>query len=239
MSSKKKTEKEFNRFSEKELLKVSSEVCNVSPQNIILIGGGTILSELIEYRRLRERSDDLDFIANDTGFGDASNFYDLRPASSMIPQATSECYATFVDGIFVGIFYNQIKGYDIPPGIYRKSLVKETSQGIVYVTPPEFNIALKIRRGASKGKIYGKDGLDFASICISMSRQNQEFDVDTFSNYMQSGVCESCRLPVGKGCIDYLETGVTNLPKNLRNIYLETTERCKTSIRNLCRHNNY
>src|SRR3989338_4471857 len=101
----KEQRKPINRFSEEQLLHVASAITSASPGNILLLGGGAALSEIAGYQRLRGRSDDLDFVANDQGLEALARQHDMRPW-----HVEGTGYATFMDDVFVGVFHPTVRG---------------------------------------------------------------------------------------------------------------------------------
>lgn len=141
---------------------------------------------------------------------------------------------TYLNGIWVCIFINSIRGYTIGPEIYDAAAQVVTSEGPLHTIPPELNIALKIRRGLSNGHIYRKDGCDFASVTIGLDRKGRCFDHAQFSRYMNAGVCDTCTLSSPYECIDELEKGKSNLARTYFPILEQTTERCRKGLEGIC-----
>ena len=232
------TGKKMNKFTEEEILSVASTVCSISPGNILLIGGGIILPQIIGYKRLRPRSDDLDFITNDEDISRALEQYDLQlePASRH-PGMHGVSQYTYLDGILVAIFHNQIRGYDIPSIIYEGAMVRQTSKGTIQTITPELNMALKIRRGASRidrPHIYAKDGHDFASMVVSGYLSGEKFDIEKWLEYMDSGVCNSCNLTGSTECMDQLAVGERNLESRYRELFRNTLNGCRDRVSMYC-----
>jgi len=232
------TGKKMNRFTEEEILSVASTVCSISPGNILLIGGGIILPQIIGYKRLRPRSDDLDFIANDKGISRALDQYDLQlePASRH-PEMHGVSQYTYLDGILVAISHNRIRGYEIPPMVHEEAMVRQTSQGTIHTITFELNTALKIRRGVSKTDrphVYAKDGCDFASMVVSGYLSGEEFDIEKWFGYMDSGVCDSCNLTGSTKCMDQLAVGERNLESRYRDLFRNTLNECRNRVSEYC-----
>ncbi|MFH1307935.1 MAG: hypothetical protein ABIH72_03715 [archaeon] len=223
----------LNKFSASELLRLASSICNLSSGNILMIGGGMVLPEVIGYKRLRQRSDDLDFVVNNQGLQKLSKIYEIKPASLIIPNIGEGSYYSVKDGITIALFHDGVKGYDISKEVFAEGLEVKTSQGVVNTIPHELNIALKIRRGASKTHIYSKDALDFASTIVGLSLNGPGFDYENWARYMSQGVCTSCNLTRGN-CIESLEEGVKNLEKKYRATVSNAASHCKEYTKEIC-----
>lgn len=227
--------KKMNNFTEDELLDASSRICNSSPGNVLLIGGGTVLPGIIHFQRLRGRSDDLDFITNDEGFEALSSEYILNPAKNMGIN-DEECYYMYADRILVSFFYNHIRGLNIPEEAYQDCLVSHTTHGDIYTIRPELNIAFKLRRGMSKGHIYTKDGFDYASIISGLNADGMEFDSEALAEYLHAYGCESCIFSSKASCIHELEKGSSNLGKQYRDYFSNVSAKCVDAVSKYCRN---
>lgn len=221
--------KQQNKFSEERLLKTASDVCALSVGDILVIGGGTVLQEIAGYKRLRNTSRDLDFITNENGLAELLNTYEFGVERGTI--------YTYADDVLIAFFHNHIRGYHIPDHIFENHIISKTSQGDVYMIQPELNIALKIRRGASKEEnphVYGKDGLDFATIVTGMYLRGDGFDTSVWRGYMESGVCNSCNLNEYTECMDVLEKGKVNLKKRYREPFDNVVSECRDAAQHFC-----
>jgi hypothetical protein len=219
----------FNRFSEAHLLKVASSVCLNSPGEIVLIGGGAVLPEITGFQRLRSRSDDLDFIAREAV---------ILPENTSwikIPEGKGPGLYSYIEGVSIAVFFSQIRGYELPEAAFESALEISTSQGRLYAVRPELNMALKIRRGASRGHIFAKDGLDFAAINSGLELRGEPFDARAFSGYMAAGVCDACRLQSSLECLAELEKGKGNLRRSMVPAYEQTVYDCREQIEQLCK----
>ncbi|HVY01323.1 MAG TPA: hypothetical protein VHA12_00985 [Candidatus Nanoarchaeia archaeon] len=217
---------------EEDLLRVASFVCRHSPGNILLIGGGCVLSETAGFRRLRGLSDDLDFIVNDEGLDAVKIPLNLGDAFKN-GQLASGGNVNYVNDILVGFFYREIKGWKIPEKVFAKPRVQNTSFGEVYMIPAELNLALKVRRGASredKPHIYGKDSVDSASIITGMRRRGESFDVNLFLQYLTHGVCVDCKLSGYLECINHLKVGGNQLFGMDREKYKDFIDSCRVGL---------
>jgi len=233
MSHKLRSRKALNRFSEEQVAKVASHVCSASPGNILLIGGGAVLPQITGSKRLRSRSDDLDFIADDRGLEVAYPIFGMRPAKDIGMEGFHFAY---VNEILVAVFNSEIKGYRIPDEAYSGALAKKTEHGTIYLAQPELNIALKIRRGSSKGKMYGKDGLDFAAICAGLESERTELDLDLLAFYMQGGVCQSCLLAEETECMKLMYLQVQKAGKTYNAECRRGAERCGKKLSETCKY---
>ncbi|PIN93450.1 hypothetical protein COU54_02925 [Candidatus Pacearchaeota archaeon CG10_big_fil_rev_8_21_14_0_10_31_24] len=215
------------KTTESELLKIAHFVCKYSPGNILLIGGGNVLQETAGYRRMRNLSDDLDFIINDEGFSSVNEHLNLRRHYKNGSLADGD--VAYVNDILIGLFYKNIKGYEIPVSVFESPRINYTSAGVIYSIPEELNVALKIRRGSSRKmdpKIYGKDSLDFASIHAGMDLVGNKFNVKDLVNNMTKGVCQSCCLSSKLECFRQIKQSSKQLRGELKTNYLNTIDRC-------------
>lgn|SRR3989338_317787 len=228
-----KRRKPINRFSEAQLLHIASDITSVSPGNILLLGGGAVLSEIAGYQRLRGRSDDLDFIANEAGLEALLQQYNIKPW-----PVENVGYFTVVDDVLVGVFYPTIRGLVMEQSIYDASVIRTTSQGQIHTVPAELNLALKIRRGASKNPpaIYGKDGIDAATLVTGLRVLNSPFDPPSFRATMEL-VCQSCRLEEPLACLDAIERhGSKQLPQKERPYFEEVIGSCRRELAQQCKY---
>ena len=224
-----------NQFSEAELLDLASYVCNLSPENIFLIGGGLILPEIVGYKRLRFRSCDLDFIATEDGIDDALEKHEFESAA-FYGFNEVDGYATYMRDVFIALSTLNLRGYEVPQSFEVRK--HETSQGVVYSIPHELNLAMKIRRGVSKGHIYGKDGLDFASTVTGLHLDDKTLDVQEMCGYMNAGVCESCQLTSNLKCTDLLKMhGTHNISKDYRQLVGDTADKITEEMEAYCKKN--
>ena len=232
----KRTRQSFNRFSEKHLLQVAVEICNCSPGNILLIGGGAVLPEITGFKRLRPRSNDLDFIVNSAGKVSLDSSYDLDNSDSLLLFGDPSIKFIYIREVLIGLFIKHLRGYQLQEQDYKDALVINTNQGNIHTIRPELNLALKIRRGAVNNHVYAKDGLDLASIIAGMQKKGEKFDLERFSRYMQRGVCEDCQLGSNQKCFDQLQSGEHNLKAEYRLNFYETLNRCRKEARLYCKH---
>ena len=224
---------DLNKFSEAHILKIASDICNISPSNILLIGGGMVLPEITGFKRLRARSNDLDFIVNGRGFSDALNSEMFQERNFV---ENGRIVYTSVNGMTVALFVNGVRGYDIPREIYEFPIVKKTSLGIIYHIPWELNTALKIRRGLTKGHIYAKDAQDLASMVMGGEVNGNSFNVTALKGYMQNGVCDSCGLGSYLKCLEQLRQGTDNLRERERPAVLSVIDVCGSEFGEVCKY---
>ncbi|HBT60146.1 MAG TPA: hypothetical protein DEB40_00160, partial [Elusimicrobia bacterium] len=95
---------------------------------VLLIGGGAVLPQITGSKRLRSRSDDLDFIADDRGLEVAYPIFGMRPAKDIGMEGFHFAY---VNEILVAVFNSEIKGYRIPDEAYSGALAKKTEHGTI------------------------------------------------------------------------------------------------------------
>lgn len=212
---------------------MASTITSASPGNILLLGGGAALSEIAGYQRLRGRSDDLDFIANDQGLEALARQHDMKPW-----HVEGTGYATFVSDVFVCVFHPTVHGLVVDASVYLAAIVRQTGQGPVHTVPVETNLAMKIRRGASRDQphIYGKDGIDAATMVTGLRVLNTPFDHASFGAAMQR-TCESCRLGEPLACLDAIERyGSQQLPRKERPYFEGVVAICKRELEQQCRY---
>ena len=90
---------------------------------------------------------------------------------------------------------------------------------------------LKINRGISKkGEIYGKDGLDFASVVIGKDLSGQDFNSQIFAEHLAENVCPKCPME-SLEYLNQLERGVNNLPSEHRETYIKKLNQCRDSLK--------
>ncbi|MBI2663038.1 hypothetical protein HYX15_00725 [Candidatus Woesearchaeota archaeon] len=220
-----------NRFTEEHLLGVASKLCIVSPRNILLIGGTLVLPSVSGYKRLRLRSEDIDCISNDEGLNHLQEKgFNLRYLDNL------GCYQTKVSGVLIAFFHNHIREYPLTSEIFQRAEEKRTFYGSIYAVPPELNIALKIRRGIKKGKIYGKDGLDLASTSAGMRNSGRDFSPEELRYYLSNGICAECELGEHLKCMNELEKAVHNVPSEDKEFFRGKISECKGSLSSLCYH---
>ena len=213
--------------SEEELLSIAGRMCQVSPRNILLLGGGMIFPSIIGFKKLRLRSKDLDFVVNDRGLADLNNSVDL----SRDFYENLGCFHFYEGDVLLAFFHSNVRGYDIPREVYVNPFVGKDKD--IFTVPPEMNIALKIRRGSMKHHVYGKDAQDFASTILGL-RGNGGFDYNLWKECMIHGVCSSCKLPKGEFCMDTLEMGVKNLRTRYVPDFLEAVKNCGDLASDFC-----
>jgi len=224
------------KLDENQLLKIAHFMCKLSPKNILLIGGGNVMTQTAGYKRMRDLSDDLDFITNDEGIAEVRRFFDLKKHYHNGTRSDGE--VSYVNGIVVMFFYEHIKGWKIPESAFESYVVNCTSAGQIYSVPPELNIALKIRRGSSKSPdphIYGKDALDFATIHAGMTLGGKKFNAGDFARNMSCGVCQSCNLLSKTDCLRQLSVSSYQLQGKLREEYESTIRNCSSELERHCR----
>jgi hypothetical protein len=222
---------------EDELIRIAQFVCSYSPGNILLIGGGCVLSETAGYRRMRGLSDDLDFIANEEGLEAVK--MPLNVGTNYKNGKPSDCRnVTYINDVLIGFFEKEIRGWKIPEEVFQRPRTVQTAAGeTIYMIPAELNIALKIRRGASrtdKPRIYGKDALDAASIFLGMEKNSESFDQKAFISYLLQGVCADCRLSEHKGCLMALRDSESQLFGSDRIRYGKFMTNCASSLGTAC-----
>jgi hypothetical protein len=225
-----------NNFSEEHILGVASKLCAISPGNILLIGGALALPEVAGYKRLRNRSDDIDCVVSDAGLEQITEMLNLRRECELKPTQGEGCYFTYIRGMMVAFFQGDLRGYVLTPDIFDKSLRRSTTRGDVHIVRPELNIALKIRRGISKGKIYGKDGKDFATIVLGMEKKGEHFSAVMLKNYLSRGVCHECNLGASLSCLRTFEKYSEAVPKSERPTFARIAGECTQSLGDQCRY---
>lgn len=221
--------------SEDQLLRVARFVCAYSPGNILLIGGGCVLSETAGFRRLRGLSDDLDFIVNDEGLDAVKVPLNLGDTFKN-GEIASGGNVNYVNDISVGFFHKEIKGWKIPESVFERPKAQSTSFGIVYMIPAELNLALKIRRGASREEnphIYGKDALDAATTITGMRKRGESFNVSLFLQYLTQGVCADCKLLGYIECMNSFRRSENQLFGEDRERYSEFVSGCDSSLKSI------
>jgi len=223
-----------NNFSEHQILRVASKVCSISPGDILLIGGALALPEVAGYKRLRNRSDDVDCVVSDAGLEQITEMLSLRRECEIKPTKGEGCYFAQMDGMTVAFFHRDLRGYALTPDMFEESLIRKTTHGTVSIIRPELNIALKIRRGISKGKIYGKDGKDFATIALGMERQGEHFSAERLREYLARGVCQICNFGVPVHCMKTFEKYIMDIPKPDRAVFMPIVNECKISLESQC-----
>ena len=228
--------KQMNRFSEEHLLGVASLICMISGGDILLIGGGVALPKIAGYKKLRPRSEDLDFITNPTGMGRLLQTYEFVPEHTFgIPKVDGGSRVTYVNDVPVAVFESQVRGYHLPRKVFKDANIRETSGGPVYVAPIELNTALKVRRGLSRGHIYTKDALDFATMAVGAYLMGGKFDAEKWAQYMKGGVCDVCCFDGDAECVGYLAAGAKNLDRRYRPVFEQTCRDCRDAIYDFCR----
>ncbi len=222
---------------ENELLKIAGFVCRYSPGNILLIGGGCVLSETAGYRRLRCTSDDLDFIVNDEGLSSVRNSLNIHK-SEINGEKHDGCSTTHINEVLIGLFHGHIRGWRIPDELFCNPKSVHTSGGEVYVIPAELNVALKIRRGASKTDnphVYGKDALDTASMYLGMINRMEKFDSDYLISNLLNGVCSDCNLSGHNACMHSLRRSESQVFDSDRLEYSRFMDECSSCVGKICR----
>src|SRR3989338_3442937 len=221
---------------EQDLLKIANFVCNYAPGQILLIGGGCVLHETAGYPRMRNTSDDLDFSASTEGIAAIEQPLCLN-RTYRDGTMTAGARVAYVDDILLGFFHKEIRGWEIPSNIFKHPRVQRASAGDIYMIPAELNVALKIRRGASRLEnphIYGKDALDFASIHSGIYASGGVFDSEIFAAHMSHGVCRSCNLLSNRACIQCVKKAEAQLPASARKAYAQTLEKCASLLEHCC-----
>ena len=215
-----------NPSGERELLRIASYYCGLLPGSILAIGGTLTLPEVSGYKRMRLRSNDVDFIVTDLGLECL-----LTEGDVVDLGFGKDVYGVMADDVIAAFFHNNIKGYEIPGRAFSESVRRETSEGTIYTISGEMNTALKLRRGISaKGRIYGKDALDTASTFTGMRLQGEEFGYVSFADYMTNGTCDACTLSSPFECIRGLESGVNHLPDEHKEDYVQFLKRCTDTL---------
>ncbi len=212
---------------EEKLLNLAEKVCGFSPKNILLIGGGMISPSIVGFKKFRPHSNDLDFVVNDKGFDALFNSVNLKVKESK----DWKCFYSYDDDVLLAFFHSDIRGYEIPGQVYENPFIAPGRE--IFSVPPEMNIALKVRRGATRNHIYGKDAQDFASTILGLSG-NGGFDYGLWKECMVHGVCSSCRLPRGEFCIDALEKGFKHVRKRYMADFLESVKHCRDLAEDFC-----
>ena len=216
---------------EKTLLEIASHYSNLSPHNILVIGGTLTLPEISGYKRMRSRSRDVDFIVNDLGLEAILSSEPTKREEDFNPLVNGGAYITEKNELYAAFFHNEIRGYVIPEEIFSSGIPRETSVGTIYTIPEELNLALKIRRGVhSKGKIYGKDVLDAASMIIGMEMSGREFDAEAFAGYTVNGTCRDASLNQLLGYVSRFMDAVNNIGKEHVETYVSKISECAAYV---------
>ena len=216
---------------ESDLLYVANYYSTLSEGNVLAIGGTLTLPEISGYKRLRSRSGDVDFVVNDEGLEALLSTGPTKREEDFVPGVDGGAYITEKNGIFAAFFHNGIRGYAITGEDFPRAIRRETSAGPVYTISHELNLALKVRRGIhKKGQIYGKDVLDAASTLIGMELTGQDFDAETFADYL-IGACRGSSLVQILGYVSrFADAAVSNVSKEHVKPYLAKLSECAAYV---------
>lgn len=154
----------------KDLLQASAELYRLSGFDTIVIGGHTILPQLLGYREMRKRSGDIDSVGTETGIRllilSRNCYTDMHYGISEDELFLEK------DGMPLGVSLNKIHDWQVPLHFRESSIVFEVPEiGPIRVGAPEYQITLKLRRGhhcLDEGRsFYGKDRIDIANILLA------------------------------------------------------------------------
>ena len=196
---------------------------SLSWKNVLGIGGMLAIPEISGYKRLRKKSEDLDFIVNDAGLDAILRNEPVRIDSDSLPGSSAEWYVVEKNGISCAFLHNEIRGYKIPEKAFEEAVYKETIVGPVFTISPELNVALKVRRSTYQNEdVHGKDALDAASIIIGMQLSGREFNHEAFVDYLIDATQDHCSTDGLLERIDQLgKVAANNLPKKDRQLFLD------------------
>ncbi len=194
------------------------------------------MPEISGYPRLRKRHPEIDFVANDEGFERLNKDYNLRSPKEIGYDDVDGGF-TYKDEIFLGIFHNNVRGYNFPQEAFQSPWARITSQGLIYSISPELGIFLKLRRGVMKGRMYGKDSLDSASILLGMKKRNKKIEVSKLKKLLSSECCPFCPFQECTQCLTQLESKYINISLKDRPVFLNIIKELKVEIAPLCKHN--
>lgn len=227
----------LNRFTEEHLLSVASYACRLSEGNVLLIGGALSLPQVSGYPKLRPRSEDLDFIVNDEGLNAlcCSNIICAREGS-ITGSPEMGGYLAWINDVTMVFFHGTIRGYPLSDEIFGSPVFRKTSEGVVATIRNELNIALKIRRGLTRGGIYGKDKLDFASAVLGLKGSGEDFDASLLSDFMSPDVCNACQIGEPYGCMSAMSEGAHNLRAGDRTVFFSKVKECAERLEDVCRY---
>ncbi|MEM5799153.1 MAG: hypothetical protein QXZ43_00595 [Candidatus Aenigmatarchaeota archaeon] len=117
------------------------------------------------------------------------------------PTIYGDGYCLYINGIRVTFFVGQIKGLNIN----SQGQIIKTPYGYIKILDPALNAALKLRRGFSNGRIYGKDCYDIPAL---MTIGNPGKLVE----YLEEYTCSACILGESFECIKKILQYSSNLP---------------------------
>ena len=206
---------------DKSVLELASQYCSFSPGNIVAIGQILAVPEISGYKRLVKGRDDIEFIVNDSGLEAILRLNETELEKHSHPESEAEWYSIQKDGRIIVFWHDVItfqrgehaSSYRIPEKVFYQSVRRETTGGVIYVAPVEFDTALKIRKNRYENfyKMNPENALNAASAIIGMELSGRDFDHRDFADYLVGGIssfkkecaCEAC------GHVNYLVEGIS------------------------------
>ena len=238
----------LERLEDKSVLELASQYGALSPGNILAIGQILAIPEISGYKRLVNGRDDMEFIVNDSGLEAILGRSEGLIEKHSLPESNAAWYSIQKNGR-LAVFWHDIitfqrgepvSGYRIPEKVFYQSVRRETTGGVIYVAPVEFDTALKIRKNRYENfyKMNPENALNASSAIIGMEMSGRDFDHRDFVDYLAEGIssfkkeyaCEAC------GHVNYLVEGSRfNYREDLRT-YLDQIG--KIAVKNLPKKNN-
>ena len=152
---------------------------------LILIGGQTASPLYYGYRSLRKPSTDIDMFASD------KILERIVEETKIDVHKYYENSYIFISEKFPLVFHiNKIHNYD--PDEYFYKHVKEIDR--ILVNPPEYTIALKLKRAKDNKRMFGKDKIDIANILLSNANGKIELNYDKLSKLIKEFEIDSSYL---------------------------------------------
>ncbi len=160
------------------LLSAALEMDALLNHEMIIMGGFVVHPRLLGYRRMRSSSNDFDCITSPKGirtlnttFSGNDKFYRSQEYGDLFLE-----FQNFPWGFDVGITH----GWKIPRDFYStcRTFTFEYGKKQVNLISPEYLIALKTRRSHFKGRVFGKDTLDFANVILAPRYRKELPEID-------------------------------------------------------------
>ena len=150
-------------------------VINKSLKNkpLVLIGGQTASSLYYGYRSLRKPSTDIDVFVNEKALERIAKEYDMikyYDNSYIIPNK-------------LPLVFHLNKIHDYEPDNYFYAHIRNYN-GIL-INPPEYTIALKLKRAKEHHRLFGKDRIDIANIFLSYTNNKIGLDIDQLTRLLK------------------------------------------------------
>lgn len=145
-------------------------------EGLVLYGGVTATERLYGLKRIREITNDLDFVCTPEGLEA------LLSGESLFYHSRFDVLYSVMENVPVSFAFGHIHDWPIEPGFFASAELKVPCGLPVRCCSREHSIMLKMRRSGEKisrgDRAFGKDALDILNMIAGCSRPDGEGPVD-------------------------------------------------------------